>query len=503
MGVLGIDAYPVEVEVYVAKATIPKMTVVGLPDASVKESADRVRAALRNSGYHLPPRAVTVNLAPADIRKEGPAFELPIALGLVQAMEALTPALNGRYAVVGELALDGRVREVNGCLSMALRSRQEGMDGIIVPADNASEAGVVTGLDVIPVRHLTQAIGFLSGSQPLKPVRLNMDEIFRQAGEYPVDFADVRGQESAKRALEVAAAGGHNILLIGPPGSGKSMLSQRLCTILPTLALEESLETTRIYSVSGLLPAGRALLAVRPFRSPHHTVSDAGLVGGGTHPRPGEISLAHHGVLFLDELPEFNRSALEALRQPMEDGSATISRAAMSVTYPCQFMLVGAMNPCPCGYYTDPRRECRCTPREIQKYRSRISGPLLDRIDIQVDVPPVDYRELASDRSGEASLSIRARVERARRRQQARFSGERFFANARMDVTHVRRLCRLDGDGQMLLRQAIDSLGLSARAYNKILKVARTIADLDGAADIGPQHVSEAINYRCLDRVLE
>jgi len=503
MGVFGIEAYAVEVEVDVAKATMPKMTIVGLPDASVKESVDRVKAALKNNGFVFPVRAVTVNLAPADRRKEGPAFELPIALGLLQATEALQPVTKKRYAVVGELALDGRVRRVNGCLSMALECRRMGMDGIIVPMDNACEAGVVMGLDAIPVNSLTEAVQFLSGSLPLKPIRLNIGEIFREASTYSMDFSEVRGQEHAKRALEVAAAGGHNVLMIGPPGAGKSMLAQRLCTILPALNFEESLETTRIYSVSGLLEAGRSLVAVRPFRAPHHTVSDAGLVGGGAHPRPGEISLAHHGVLFLDELPEFSRSSLEALRQPIEDGRATIARAATSVTFPAQFMLVAAMNPCRCGYFTDPRRQCRCSPREIQHYRSRISGPLLDRIDIHVDVPPVEYRDLAGDRSGEASLAIRARVERARHIQYERFQGEGFFTNARMQIRHIRKYCTLDGDGQMLLRQAMDALGLSARAYGKILKVARTIADLEGCQQIRPHHVSEAINYRTLDRALE
>ncbi|GAF71512.1 unnamed protein product, partial [marine sediment metagenome] len=411
-----------------------------------------VRAAVRNSGYHLPTVSATVNLAPADRRKEGPAFELPIALGLLQAMASFQVTVPGRYAAVGELALDGRVRPVNGCLSMALRARSEGLDGLIVPMDNAREAGVVTGLDVIPVNHLTEAIGFLCGSQPLQPVRLDVDRLFHESRSYNVDLAEVQGQHHVKRALEVAAAGAHNVLMIGPPGAGKSMMAQRLCTILPGLHLEESLETTRIYSVCGQLEPGQSLMAVRPFRCPHHSVSNAGLVGGGTHPRPGEISLAHHGVLFLDELPEFARSSLESLRQPLESGRVTISRVQMTVTYPAEFMLVAAMNPCPCGHFTDPRRQCRCSPRQIENYRRRISGPLLDRIDIHVDVPPLEYRDLAASRPGEPSAAVRERVVPARERQLARFDGQPFFTNARMQHRHVKEHCPLDDDGQLLLR---------------------------------------------------
>ncbi len=503
LGIFGIDAFPVEVEVSATRSQLPRATIVGLPDASVKESIDRVQAALRNNGYNLPSLATTINLAPADRRKEGPAFELPIALGLLAATDTVQFQDHRRYAVVGELALDGRVRRVKGALAMSIRARREELDGLVVPLDNAREAAVVTGLDVIPVNHLLEAVGFLAGEKELKPVRPEDAPAGALEPAYEVDFAEVQGQQHVKRALEVAAAGAHNVLMIGPPGSGKSMLAQRLCTVLPPLTTGESLETTRVYSVCGLLDSQMSLMHTRPFRSPHHTVSHAGLVGGGTHPKPGEVSLAHHGVLFLDELPEFNRSALEALRQPIENGEITIARAQMTVTYPARFMLVAAMNPCPCGHFTDPRRQCRCSPRQIENYRHRISGPLLDRIDIHVDVPPVEYRDLASSRGGERSAAVRERVVTSRRRQLGRFEGTGVFTNAQMRHRHVKKWCRPDEDGQLLLRQAMEALGLSARAYDKILKVARTIADLEGRDAIQSHHISEAVNYRTLDRQLE
>jgi len=500
VGVFGIDGYPVEVE-FDVRSGLPAVVVVGLPDPAVKESKDRVATALKNSGYMWPDGRLTINLAPADMKKEGPAFDLPLALGCLSATGQMLSDRLKDYAAVGELALDGSVRPVRGALAMAMTCREEGLRGLILPTDNAAEAAVVTGLEVVPVRALAQAVGFLTGEVPIEPCAVDLEAVFEEAREDAVDFSDVRGQEHAKRALMLAAAGGHNVLMIGPPGSGKTMLARRLPTILPMLDIEESLETTRIYSSVGLMRPGQPIIATRPFRSPHHTTSEAGLVGGGTVPAPGEVSLAHHGVLFLDELPEFNRHTLEVLRQPLEDGVVTISRASATLTFPARIMLVAALNPCPCGYLTDPRRECHCTQRQIQAYMGKISGPLLDRIDIHLDVPAVPYRELRASRDGASSAQMRGEVQRARAAQAARF-GDARLANAHMSHRQVKQYCALDAAGESLLKQAVQEMGLSARAHDKILRTARTIADLEGADAVTATHLSEAVQYRRLDRNL-
>ena len=499
--IIGIESHPVSVEVDLA-AGLPLFSTVGLPDVAVRESKDRIKAAIKNSGYAFPGHHVTVNLAPADIKKEGTAFDLPIAVAILAAQGLLPPALLAEYLLLGELSLDGGVKGVHGALSAAFQAKALGIRGMILPRENTTEAALVAGIEVIPVDYLSEVVEFLGGRTEIAPVSVDIGELFRRSLDYPFDLNDIRGQEQAKRALEVAAAGGHNLLMIGPPGSGKTMLAQRLVTILPDLSLTEAIETTKIFSVAGLLDRKEAILATRPFRAPHHTISDAGLVGGGRTPRPGEISLAHHGVLFLDELPEFRKNVLEALRQPLEDGKITITRSSLTATYPARFMLVAAMNPCLCGYLGDRNHPCRCTPQQIRQYQGRISGPLLDRIDIHVEVPAVRYRELTARETGESSAAIKARIERARKIQRQRFNGDDTLFNARMSDRQVRTVCQLDEESRQLIEMAIDRLGLSARAYSRILKVARTIADLEGEHALRPSYVAEAIQYRSLDRRL-
>jgi magnesium chelatase family protein len=497
--VLGIEAFLVEVEADIANG-LPGFFTVGLPDNIVKESKDRVKAAIQNSGYPFPFERITVNLAPAALKKEGAGFDLPIAIGILAALGIVDAQKAAKMIFCGELALDGRVKPIAGCLSMAIQARDSGYGDIIVSAENAREAAVMDAVRVRPAKHLSEVVEYLNGRAELEPYHVDIDSMWNEGAIDELDLEDVKGQEHAKRGLEVAAAGNHNVLLVGPPGSGKTMLAQRVSGILPPLSFEEAIETSKIFSVAGILN-NSPLVVHRQFRSPHHTISDAGLVGGGHIPKPGEVSLAHNGVLFLDEFPEFRRNVIDLLRQPLEDGQVTIARATVALTYPARFMLIGAMNPCPCGYAGDPVKPCTCPARSVIKYRGKISGPILDRIDLHVEVPSIKYEQLREG-SGKAekSASVRERVSQARRIQLNRFSADGIYSNSQMRPKHLKKFCQLDAAGHSVLERSVEQLGLSARAYHRILKVARTIADLDAKEDIAKGHLMEAIQYRSLDR---